>query len=64
MFKEAAFLHLKCLAVASTHPGMLPPGPMEVWNIRLNEMGGVRSFPVLGDFTLYCMNRSASSCCV
>lgn len=36
----------------STYPGMFPPGPMEVLNIRLKETGGDRSFPVIGDFTL------------
>jgi len=36
----------------STNPGMFPPGPMEVLNIRLKETGGERSFPVIGDFTL------------
>lgn len=36
----------------STYPGMFPPGPIEVLNIRLKETGGDRSFPVTGDFTL------------
>lgn len=36
----------------STYPGMFPPGPMEVLNIRLKETGGDRSLPVMGDFTL------------
>lgn len=37
---------------AATYPGMFPPGPMEVLNIRLKDTGGDRSFPVTGDFTL------------
>lgn len=38
--------------VCETYPAMFPPGPMEVLNIRLKETGGLRSFPVMGDFTL------------
>lgn len=43
---------------------MFPPGPMDVWNIRLKGMGGERSFPVVGDLTLYFTKRSVSSCWV
>lgn len=49
---------------ASAYPGIFPPGPMDVWNIRLKEIGGERSFPVVGDLTLYFTKRSVSSCWV
>lgn len=36
----------------NTYPGIFPPGPMKVWNIKLKGTGGDRSLPVVGDFTL------------
>jgi len=41
---------------------MFPAGPIEVLNMRLKDVGGVRSFPVEGDLTLYLSKRSARSC--
>lgn len=38
--------------ISDTYPGMFPPGPMKVLNIKLKGTGGERSFPVMGDFTL------------
>ena len=53
------------LTIFTTHqptdPAVVPPGPMEVLNMRLKSMGGERGFPVTGAVMENLVNMDASS---
>ena len=55
---------LLMIFIVSTDPVVVPPGPMEVLNMRLKSMGGVRGFPVRGAVIANLVNMAANSSCV
>ena len=52
--KHQIFCYLK-------NPLMSPVGPILVWNIKLNSMGSLKSFPVIGDFMSNSLKTAAIS---
>lgn len=41
------------ILTVTAYPGIFPPGPMAVPNMRLNSRGGERALPVRGALTPY-----------